>query len=267
VNRPFRAPCLVHFLVAAPYRIAAHAAPPSPPLVPARRRVAAREPTAPCAVPRAFPRRRAMSHRRSRYPSSASPRPRSAPRRSMSVDRAARCASCISSSPRHIASPLTLPLLRLPSPPLGTASQRVGRPRRVPCLVRFLVAAPYRIAAHAAPPPPPLAPARRRVAARESPAPRAVPRAFPRRRAMSHRRSRCPSSASPYRTSPPLGVASQDVSRLLSVVSIAIARSPSRSSPTISIKPATSFCLARRPPRVLLRVSSQVFMNLYGHGM
>jgi hypothetical protein len=45
--------------------------------------------------------------------------------------------------------------------------------------------------------------------------------------------------------------------------SIAIARSRSRPSPTMSIKPATSFCLARRPPRVLHRVCSQVFMNLY----
>jgi len=203
VSRPRRAPCLVRFLVAAPYHIVPHAAPPPPPLAPARRRVAACEPTAPRAVPCAFPRRRAISHRPSRCPSSASPRPRSAPRRSWWVDRAARRASYVSSSPRRIASPLTLPLLRLPSPPLGAALQPVSRPRRAPCLVRFLVAAPHHIAPHAAPPPPPLAPARRRVAAGESTAPRAAPRAFPRRRAASHRRSRCPSSASPRPRSAP----------------------------------------------------------------
>jgi hypothetical protein len=89
----------------------------------------------------------------------------------------------------------TLPLLRLPSSPLGAASQLVSPPRRAQYLVHFLVAASYRIAPHAAPPPPPLVPARRRVAACESTAPRAISRAFPRRRAISHRTSRCPSSA------------------------------------------------------------------------
>ena len=98
-----------------------------------------------------------------------------------------RRASCVSSSPRLIASPLTLPLLRLSSPPLAAASQLVSLPRHAPCLVRFLVAAPNRIAAHAAPPPPLFYPARRRVAASEPTAPRVVsiararsrPRSFP----------------------------------------------------------------------------------------
>jgi hypothetical protein len=200
VSRPRRAPCLVRFLVAAPYRTAAHAVPPPPPLAPARRRVAASEPAAPCAVPRAFPRRRAVSHRRSRCPSSASARPRSAPRPRWCVDRAARRASCVSSSPRHIAQPLTLSLLRIPLPPLGAASQQVSLPRRAPCLLRFLVAAPYRIAPHAAPPPPSSPPL---GAACESAAPRAVPSASPRRRAISHRTSHCPSSASPRPRSAP----------------------------------------------------------------
>jgi hypothetical protein len=48
----------------------------------------------------------------------------------------------------------------------------VSRPRRAQYLVRFFVAVPRHIAAHAAPPPPPLAPARRRVAASEPTAPR-----------------------------------------------------------------------------------------------
>jgi hypothetical protein len=132
VSRPRRAPCLVQFIVATPYRTVAHAVP--PPLAPARRRVADGEPTAQLAVPRAFPRRRSISHL-----------------------------------------PLTLSLLRLPSPPLGANSKHVSWPFRAPCLVHFRVAAPYRIAAHAVPPPPLLAPARRRVAAGGEPAaPRAV---------------------------------------------------------------------------------------------
>jgi hypothetical protein len=73
--------CLIFQRDAALDGIAVHAVPPPPPLAPARRRVAGGEPAIPRAVPRAFPRRRAISHRRSRYPSSASPRPHSAPRR------------------------------------------------------------------------------------------------------------------------------------------------------------------------------------------
>jgi hypothetical protein len=59
VSRPRGVLCLVRFLVTAPICIAAHASPfLPPPLAPARRRVAACEPAAPRAVPRAPPRHR-----------------------------------------------------------------------------------------------------------------------------------------------------------------------------------------------------------------
>jgi hypothetical protein len=79
--------------------------------------------------------------------------------------------SCACVLPPVSAPPLT-PLCRLPSPPLGAASQVVSRPRRALCSA-LPVAALDRIATHA-PLSPPLAPARRRVAACEPSAPRAV---------------------------------------------------------------------------------------------
>jgi hypothetical protein len=98
---------------------------------------------------------------------------------------------------------------RLPLPPLGGASQRVSRPRGTLCLVRFRVAALdcSRLSPYAASP----RPARRRAAASEPAALRAVPLAFPRQLFWLHRRSRlflfCRLPL------PPLGAASQRVSR------------------------------------------------------
>jgi hypothetical protein len=138
--------------------------------------------------PRAFLRRRSCLQRRSHLSLSAvSPCPRSSRVTAREPAAPRVCVNLVSSSTPRIASPLTpRSFCRLHAPLFGAASQEVSRPRRAPCLVRFFVAAPDRIAAHALPPPYPFTPSRRHVAGSEPAPPRAVSCAFPRRRSLLH---------------------------------------------------------------------------------